>query len=443
MRQVLFSKYSNDRSVAFQIRTDIIRNENGMLTVEKSAMTSEARTHIAHNEMCAQMLAESYEGTRFVACPCKRINEDTLAFEFLSGKQMDEMLDEALDKCDEASFYELLTIYKKEMEKLAVVTIEGSDERALPVANVDQIFQNIKIKDDKWYVYDYEWTFEKVVPLGYIFYRAVVFYGQFDRKADLKRRGIDLFDFFSISEEEKIRYQKMEKQLQGYIQDGYTRLWEIYEIIHPDNFDTIVLVEEEKKRRHPEQVTVRRNYFRQPADEERIEPCAKEDRNVLDIGVSAEIETLNISLGNETGMVQMLDVSLRDIAGNILMENKPFLSNGLMVKANLYQFIDDIPNLYFNELPDKAVLHIEYNIGFGKKSLLTLTEKQLDAMEESTQERIQELEMKLERVREQNALLKAEAERSINDYNTVVQSFAWRSTKPIRKMADIVKGKVK
>ena len=441
MKRVIFSKYSNERSAAFQIRTDILKDDQGKLSVTKSAMTEKAKAHIAHNELCAKQLADSFAGTCFVVCPCERINEETLEFSFLTGMQLDEMLDEALERQDEDAFFALLTVYKKEMQKLATASSEKTSEMTVQVANVDQIFQNIKVQDDKWYVYDYEWTFERPVPLGFIFYRAALFYSQFERRSYLERKGIDLFDFFGIDEAQKDRYREMEEQLQHYILGEYTRLWELYEIIHPENYDTIELVNEEKKRRHIGQVTVRKTYADRPATEEKVEAFVKTDDNgecvrILNVPVSSDIETLNMTLGNSTGMVHFISIDLWDKDNRVLLNNKPFLCNGTLSGEDYYEFSDDLPNLYFNELPDAAILHIEYQIGFGKDDLLGMTGKRLRDTEDRMQRRIRELEQELQKTKELNGILEA-------DYNTVVQSAAWKSTKPIRKLADIMKGKSK
>lgn len=463
MKQVVFSKYSNDRSVAFQIRTDILKDENGVFSVTKSAMTDAAKVHIDNNETCSKLLAAAFVGTKFVACPCKKLDERTLLFDFLNGKQMDTLLDETLEKNDLDAFWKYLSDYKKQMAVLAKADFEKTpefirvfgdceilaDAKALPVANVDQIFQNIKIEDENWFVYDYEWTFPFLVPVGYIFYRAALFYGQFDRKSFLESRGIDLFAFFDINEEQKDVYQKMEEHLQAYIHNGYTRLWEMYEIIEPDNFDTIGIVIEEKKRRHVREIVVRRNYFDKTATQEVVKAVRKEDgHSILELPVSADIETLNMTLGDDIGMVRFYNVSLLHKNGEILVANKPFLCSGSMIYPDVYQFSDDLLNLYFNELPDEAVLHIEYQMEFGNKELLDMEEKVFCENKQKMQEEIDTLQEKINALRdevrrqyEENEGLKAQAERYLNDYNTVINSVAWKSTGPLRKVADKMKGK--
>lgn len=456
MKQVVFSKYSNDRSAAFQIRTDILKDENGTFSVAKTAMTDEAKAHIDNNEICSGLLTDSFAGTKFVACPCYRPDDRTLLFDFLHGKQMDALLDDALEKHDMDTFWKYLSDYKMQMNALARADFENTpgftevfgdceiptDAKALPVANVDQIFQNIKIEDENWYVYDYEWTFRFPVPAGYIFYRAALFYGQFDRKSDLERKGVDLFSFFDISENEMDVYQRMEESLQSYILSGYTRLWEMYEIIKPDNYDTIAAVAEEKKRRYIRLVTVRRNYFDKTAVEKEVDAVRKEDgHSVLEIPVSADIETLNMTLGKDTGMVRFYNVSLLDADNRVITANKAFLCNGGMIRPDVYQFTDDLPNLYFNELPDDAILHIEYQVGFGKKDLLDMAEEQLHESEQKMLEEIDALRDEIRKMREENEGLKAQSEQYLKDYNTVINSAAWKSTKPLRKVADMMKGK--
>ena len=168
----------------------------------------------------------------------------------------------------------------------------------------------------------------------------------------------------------------------------------------------------------------------------------KEDgHSVLEIPVSSDIETLNMTMGKDTGMVRFYNVSLRDANDRIIVANKAFLCNGNMIRPDVYQFADDLPNLYFNELPDDAILHIEYQVGFGKKDLLDMAEEQLHESEQKMQEEIDALRDVIRKIQEENEGLKAQSEQYLKDYNTVINSAAWKSTKPLRKVADMMKGK--
>ena len=48
MRQILFVKYNRTRAEQFQLKTEIVR-EDGVLTVEKTALTKAGEAHIAHS----------------------------------------------------------------------------------------------------------------------------------------------------------------------------------------------------------------------------------------------------------------------------------------------------------------------------------------------------------------------------------------------------------
>ena len=60
---------------------------------------------------------------------------------------------------------------------------------------------------------------------------------------------------------------------------------------------------------------------------------------------------------------------------------------------------------------------------------------------DTLQEKINALRDEVRRQYEENEGLKAQAERYLNDYNTVINSVAWKSTGPLRKVADKMKGK--
>lgn len=496
MKKVVFSKYSNERSVSFQIRTDILKDPDGTLTVAKVATTQEAIAHIAHNELCAKKLQESYADTKFYACPCKRVDEKTLEFDYLKGDQLDYLLDETLRNDDKEAFFELVTDYKEQMEKLACANFnvfdtnrkdsqngdgqngdgqngDGQDSdtqdnggwgqfkkvfgahtaddkflailsgtKALTISNIDQIFQNIKIDGDKWFVYDYEWTFDFYVPVKYVFYRAALFYGEFDRKSYLESKAINLFDFFAITEDERQVFAEMENALQAYILGTHTRLWEMYEIIAPDNFDSIALANDEKRRRNVRKVVVRRNYADGKIAEVTMDASMDADgKSIVDIPVSSDVQTLNVVVGNDTCEVHFFNVSLCTSDGEILMADKPFLTSGNLVRPNCYQFGDGPANMFLNELPDDAILHIEYEVGFGRTDLMEMKEAQLTETETRLQAEIDALREENARLAIENEGLRTQATQYLSDYNTVVNSAAWKSTKPLRAMADMVKGK--
>lgn len=66
MTRTIFSKYSNERQRRFQIRTDIVQNEQGDRTVRKYALKEEGKEHLLH-------IVDMYQG-----CHCILIIRESL-----------------------------------------------------------------------------------------------------------------------------------------------------------------------------------------------------------------------------------------------------------------------------------------------------------------------------------------------------------------------------
>lgn len=166
---VVYAKFSNDRSRDKAIRTAIVQEPEGGLHVEKLPDTSAARGHIADTLRAYELLSKRYAGTKVDINRCRPIAGDAgagLAFEFCGGVTLEGMLDACLAKADMEGFGRLVTEY---MEWLRYNEEAG-------VSNIDFIFPNILIEGECWHVIDYEWTFERHIPAEDIAFRAFYTY---------------------------------------------------------------------------------------------------------------------------------------------------------------------------------------------------------------------------------------------------------------------------
>ncbi|MCM1182347.1 MAG: methyltransferase domain-containing protein [Roseburia sp.] len=168
--EVVYAKFSNDRSRDKAIRTAIVQEPGGGLHVEKLPDTTAARGHIEDTYRAYELLSKRYEGTKVTINRCRRMGGDAdagLAFAFCNGTTLEGMLDACLTKGDMEGFERLIAEY---MEWLRY------NEETAGVSNVDFIFPNILIEGDRWHVIDYEWTFEKHIPAEAIAFRAFYTY---------------------------------------------------------------------------------------------------------------------------------------------------------------------------------------------------------------------------------------------------------------------------
>lgn len=79
---------------------------------------------------------------------------------------------------------------------------------------------------------DYEWTFDFPVPVLFVVYRIIWYYG----KTHAHREVIDteaILEKFQITEREKLVFSKMEQHFQNYICGEHIPMRELYEVMTP------------------------------------------------------------------------------------------------------------------------------------------------------------------------------------------------------------------
>ena len=188
--KILYTKYSNDRASPFRIATQIIE-QNEKKIVRKTAMEEVARSHVLAMKKHEIALNEMFSGTKFKANKIVSFGEDFVDFEYLEGTSYDQILDGYLKNKDMDGFYYAARIFFDELDKLASVEFHATEkskeifgenaffesEKAIPVGNIDQIFQNVIVDSDgNWNVIDYEWTFDFAIPVRFLKCRILLIY---------------------------------------------------------------------------------------------------------------------------------------------------------------------------------------------------------------------------------------------------------------------------
>lgn len=181
-------RYSNDRAVEYQLRTEICRVEEApegggskeaagdmvacdscdssprnmeVKEVRKTPLHAEGESHVMRMEQTYATLCEQYPEEAFIFVPCTWNGQYT-ASPFVKGVTLAEKMQEALRKGDES---EVFTLFHTFLNKLRSGR-EGN------FANYDFIFSNIIIDGDRWQVIDYEWTVDKAVTAEELAFRA-------------------------------------------------------------------------------------------------------------------------------------------------------------------------------------------------------------------------------------------------------------------------------
>ena len=90
MRQILFVKYNRTRAEQFQLKTEIVR-EDGVLTVEKTALTKAGEAHIRSFGEKYEKIRDLNPAVRFLKPEWKK-DQKTVSFQYLNGKTVGDAL---------------------------------------------------------------------------------------------------------------------------------------------------------------------------------------------------------------------------------------------------------------------------------------------------------------------------------------------------------------
>lgn len=265
MAEIIFSKYSNERSRKFAIRTDILQDGQERF-VRKTALYQEGRDHVNKLLSWYEKLEELY---RTVSLSCNRCTADEtgVRLEYLEGRTLEEVLDELLEKgmVEEAreTFVKYLSCVKTIFDRAPFQKTEEfcrvfGDEAlpdgltGAPVTNIDMVCGNLVltkpafvsgIESGNWdtssgnpdviaSVLDYEWTFDFPVPCQYVLYRIIHYYTD-THKVRSVLGSEKLCGEFGITMEQIRAFEQMELHFQEYITGSHVPMREMFRYITP------------------------------------------------------------------------------------------------------------------------------------------------------------------------------------------------------------------
>ena len=245
MEELIYSKYSNERSRDKAIRTDILETENGRV-VRKSALYPEAYAHIAALPRWQEALRQVYSEAGFVPNLCRMKGEACAEFEYLSSETLEEHLDRLSSEGKPEKAREELLLFlgrlKKTGEKRPFEKTEAFcrvfGDADLPegltsadVTNIDLVCQNLVLTEPPT-VLDYEWTFGFPVPGLFAVYRAVHYFCSAGAgRADFSEP--EILRELGITEDLESSFRSMEEHFQRYITGSHVPMRELYDAISP------------------------------------------------------------------------------------------------------------------------------------------------------------------------------------------------------------------
>ncbi|MBQ7795062.1 MAG: glycosyltransferase [Lachnospiraceae bacterium] len=232
MRQIEYVKYNRTRAEQFQLKTVIVR-ENGVLAVEKTALSEAGKDHIRSFEEKYNKIKDLNPAIKFLKPEFLHAGK-TVRFEYLTGKtigdvlgeqiQMGEVPYEALCECMAVVFPEDFVNPAKSLEtfvpcdefKAVFGEVPEMEDRIVPVSNVDGLFENLMVSDGTIYGIDYEWVFNFPIPAKFLHFRNLLyFYRRYENILDCGQEAI--FEYFEIDKEKQEIFMTMEEAFQAYV----------------------------------------------------------------------------------------------------------------------------------------------------------------------------------------------------------------------------------
>lgn len=455
MEKILYSKYSNQRAKEYAIRTDIVE-ENGVRFVRKIAMSQEAEMHVASMIEKYDKLSKCFQNSRFCVNIGKR-NGMAVDFEYITGKSYEQILDEELEKESYDKFYDRLIDFSEEIRKAykpeAFVVSEefcnvfgnvNLDSNIIAGRNVDidLTFSNVLVKNESWVIIDYEWTFDFLIPINYILWRAIREYMNYTGARGLLSET-ELFRHINISDQEKLEYEKMEQHFQdAYCYRNVKNLYGMQEKFGKGILTQGEIVELplDKQKLFTLQVYYD-NGLGFKENESVFYNVQEDDKGICKVTIQNRDNCRHLRIDPAEKECFLKVISMRAVSDDGTYSLK-FCTNGIEMQENVFLFNNedpqiDISGLRLDTIKIEFVYQIE-NVPKQKKSNHIMVKYLIDLDKASRQK--QDVICHLN---EETDNLRKRVEQQENLITTIENSKSWRVTKPLRKATNIVKDIVK
>lgn len=234
---LLYAKYNRHRLPEFQIETTIWQ-DRGRKYVLKKALTAESVAHLRRLHEQAATIRHSLRGETLCLPELTLLDQQTLRFEFVEGRSLDELLFAACLKQDKQQFLSIVTDYLQ-LLKSAFVTVEqpvwaealqrvfGLSSPAdlaglgpfLEPALADPLLENILVNGNRHFLIDHEWVFDGCLPVSFILFRSLFYFYEKNKAFNLETwlPLAKLLEQFGLAGETVSRYRGMDEALQAHV----------------------------------------------------------------------------------------------------------------------------------------------------------------------------------------------------------------------------------
>lgn len=336
---IKYVKYSNDRAPEYTIKTEISRNEKGIVSVKKYPLGDMSKEHVRGMAVAYENLRDKYKGGRLEINKCtleEQENELYAQFEFVQGVPLAELMDSCLDKDDLEGFHRYFREY---VERIGY----NSD---CPVADFDLIFANILVHKDTWTLIDYEWTFGKPIDTKELAFRAIYCYLLEDEKRN--KLNLDMIlEELGITEQDAEGFREQERDFQKFVTGNHLAMAEMRDRIGKRTIVPQRWIDKYQDSERVNRVQIYEDKGKGYSEEESYfvqEAYQGENLIELELKVSGDVHKLRIDPAMDTCMVKILELTLNGEAVP-LDRKKIILVNGKAAKPGSFVFPTEDPNI--------------------------------------------------------------------------------------------------
>lgn len=205
-----YVKYNSSRKAEYAIKTAVVLDESGQRHVLKQALTVAANAHIESIPSHEKQLRESntalsvLKEEKMERSYGNKSIRSSLLFPFIKGKSIGAIL---------ASYIEGGAAPREKIEE-SIDLILGSRERELCPANLDCLFENVLMQEERPTLIDCEWVKTAPVSRAFLRYRMLHYWYE-EHKREMKYGDeAEFLRAFSISAEEKAGFEASEQRFQ-------------------------------------------------------------------------------------------------------------------------------------------------------------------------------------------------------------------------------------
>lgn len=352
--EIKYAKYSNDRTLDFQIKTLLSRRaaDGKMIKqIEKHPLSKESAGHIEQIYYAYEKLSDYFEEKELAVNKCRLIKDSGniyTVFEYLEGRTLEELLDECLERNDVEKFHLLFDEYLRRIDC----------HKDVQITDYDLVFSNILItKDGQWHVIDYEWTFARQMETKEIAFRAVYCYLLENEKRN--KLNLDLIlSKLGISESDAEQYRQQEMKFQKYVTGTRMSMAEIRDAIGQPiySLSELPMTMPAEKQKNKVQIyedmgegfSEEHSYFPEdifPDSDSKADNTAISgaEQRKIQITVKEKIRSLRIDPCSDYCIVWIESIKWNDMP--VPFKNRWVVTNGFRIGEQTYAFATQDPNI--------------------------------------------------------------------------------------------------